>query len=237
MATDREPFEKLDESLNPAIDRIRTAAHKVQAPPDLLAKSMERIRQLPLPPTRKRPTARGLLTKSVETIRQFRWLSWVTPLAPVFAVLLVMVLNMNRVQGQLAEVTADLVELMEQNSRIEEQTRLTADEAVARFSGPVMKDRNIKLADVTLPIRVIINTNDNNIILCGLKLEEKYYIEFAQTPLFIPPSEDVKVSRNDGLCSGELVVYLPRDLYEGMVRGKKIDDDYGIIRVVTHRSA
>ena len=192
MATDREPFEKLDESLKPAIDRIRTAAHKVQAPPDLLAKSMERIRQLPLPPTRKRPTARGLLTKSVETIRQFRWLSWVTPLAPVFAVLLVMV----PIKVQLTQVEGRLEAL-----RLENRTK------------GLIFDKEGEYATVRH------NPDINNVVLCNIDISGSKAITITMPDDFqVIIKSDIYV--DEKLCSNEAVgvdtvIYLPTRVYDG----------------------
>jgi len=66
MPRDKKPFEELDASLRPVVQEIRVAARKVQAPPELLTRSMGRIRQLP-PPRRK--------------VDVHRWLSAPMPLA------------------------------------------------------------------------------------------------------------------------------------------------------------
>ena len=70
MAMDKEPFEEFDELLTPILDRIKAEARNAQAPPDLLARSMERIQQLPTPRRR---------------FRVGRWLSWSSPfVVPAF---------------------------------------------------------------------------------------------------------------------------------------------------------
>ena len=71
MGTEDGLFEDgLDESMKRAVGEMRTASQEVQAPPDFISRSMEKIRQLP-PPRRRFSVG--------------RWLSWSSPfVVPAF---------------------------------------------------------------------------------------------------------------------------------------------------------